>query len=153
MPTSSYRRLLPPDWEESPTQPWPPLPPAQQPPEGQPKLVLFSADFWHVSSPDSYKSLYPPLEILVDSLITAILESPDGTLLQNRLGVYMSALYSQAECLKDRSFAGKLSPDNRHYHQDGVTGMPVTTIPVIKRQREFRDKIRESRITTQPKTV
>lgn len=85
------------------------------------------------------ESMFPPLEVLVYSLITAILESPDGTFLQVRLGVYICALYSEVEGIRDPGSAEKLSPENRHYHQEGVNGMTVTTIPGIKRQREFRD--------------
>ncbi|KAK7913996.1 hypothetical protein PG985_011699 [Apiospora marii] len=142
LPTSSYRRFLPPDWVENPVEPWPPLPPGQEVPR-QPELVLLSADFWHVSL-DGHESMYPPLETLADSLITAMLDSPDGTMLQVRLGVYICALYSQMQALKDPGFAEKLSPANRHFHNDGVNGMLVTTIPGINRQREFRDKPRKS---------
>lgn len=148
MPASSYRRLLPPDWVEKPVRPWPPLSPSQHV-HRQPELVLLSADFWHVSpdghvSIEGYESLFPPLEMLVDSLITAILESPDGTFLQNHLSVYICAVYSQLEGARHRDFAAKLSPASRHYHRDGVNGVTVTTIPGIKRQREFRDKLRDS---------
>ncbi|KAI1840561.1 hypothetical protein JX266_013225 [Neoarthrinium moseri] len=142
LPPSSYRRLLPPDWVEDPVEPWPPLPPDQVV-ERQPELVLFSADFWHVSLHGN-KSMFPPLEMLVDSLITAILDSPDGTFLQVRLGVYICALYSEVAPLRHPDFAASLSPTNRHFHHDGVNGMLVTTIPAINRQRKFRDALAES---------
>ncbi|KAI0123241.1 hypothetical protein BJ170DRAFT_104003 [Xylariales sp. AK1849] len=142
LPVSSYRRLLPPDWVDDPVVTWPPLPPSQEV-ERQPELVLLSADFWHVS-PNGHESLFPPLEILVDSLITATLDSPNGTFLQNHLSVYICALFSQVKGVKHPDFAAKLSPANRHFHYDGVNGMTVTTIPGINRQREFQEKLRES---------
>ncbi|KAH6646982.1 hypothetical protein BKA67DRAFT_581176 [Truncatella angustata] len=148
MPTSSYRRLLPPDWVDDPVEPWPPLPPDQQV-QTQPELVLFSADFWNISLYGN-KSMFPPLEMLVDSLITATLDSPDGSFLQSRLSVYICALYSEITGVKHDDLVASLSPANRHFHHDGVNGIRVTTIPGIKRQREFRDKLRESCIVSEP---
>jgi hypothetical protein len=82
--------------------------------------------------------------MLADSLITAILDSRDGSFLQSHLGVYICALFHEVALVRTPNFAAKLSPINRPFHHDGVKGMIMTTIPSIKRQRTLRDKARES---------
>ncbi|KAK7955856.1 uncharacterized protein PG986_005078 [Apiospora aurea] len=151
MPQGTMRRLLPPDWVENPVRPWPPPPPSQIVPR-QPELVLHSADYWQVpvdqitaqDQAQEDNNFVPPLATLADSLITAYLDSPDGTSLQMYLMLYVSALYSQIEGTREPGFAEKLSPINRHFHRDALSGRTVAGLPALTRQREIRKVLSET---------
>ncbi|KAK7926757.1 hypothetical protein PG985_003755 [Apiospora marii] len=85
MPTTSVRRLFPPDapsvYEVTP----------------QPKLVLQAAAYWQVPLQVlAQDGFIPPLATLVDSLIKALLDTPDGTHLHLTLKRYVKDLYSPA---------------------------------------------------------
>lgn len=148
MPKASMRRLLPPDWVENPVPPWPPLPPSQVV-LPQPELVLHAAEYWRIpidqlAGQDGDDDFIPPLATLADSLITAVLGSPDGTFLQMFLVRYVMVLYSQIEGTREPGFEGKLSPVNRRFNQDALDGMTVTGLPALNRQREIRKGLWEA---------
>ncbi|KAK8128805.1 hypothetical protein PG984_009913 [Apiospora sp. TS-2023a] len=111
MPKTSMRRLLPPDWVENPVPPWPPLPPSQAV-LPQPELVLHAAEYWHVPVDHllvarDEDDFIPPLAMLADSLITAVLDSPGGTFLQMFMVRYVTVLYSQIEGTREPGFEGE----------------------------------------------
>ncbi|KAK8052454.1 hypothetical protein PG993_003839 [Apiospora rasikravindrae] len=152
MPEGAMRRLLPPDWVENPVRSWPPPPPSQMVPR-QPELVLHAAGFWQVpldllasqaQTQEDDNNYIPPLATLADSLITAYLDSRDGTSLQMYLMLYVSALYSQIEGTREPGFAEGLRSENRHFHRDAVSGRTVAGLPALTRQREIRKRLRET---------
>ena len=144
----SHRRLVPPaDTTVAESIAAPP-----SPPQGAPEpatAVLLPAACWNVSNIEelcvaSPTSLIPPLPVLLDSFIKALLDLPPRgwTLVHDHLATHIAYLYRHCAALKTQEFADQLALEHRQFHYDALSKPGLGTLPFIFEQRKIRDDIR-----------
>ena len=141
------RRLAPPgNVNDAPCRVVSPPPLPSPLPPGPTVTVLLPAADWSFTTEQlvqfSRDGFMPPLVELTDSLIHALLESPDETRYQMHLVIQVCYLYEHVAELKEKSFADRLRFEHRQFHLDGVAGMAMGTRPFIQHERKIWESIK-----------
>ncbi|KAF9877992.1 hypothetical protein CkaCkLH20_04568 [Colletotrichum karsti] len=109
--------------------------------------VLLPAADWNLSTNElvwaaSSNHFFPSLSALTNSLISKLLDAPHDSHLQSTMAMHLLYLYGHVKSLKVQSFIDSISPENRQFHIDAVSGQPVGTLPMIAHEREVRAQVR-----------
>jgi hypothetical protein len=124
-----------------------PPPPSQDPP-GPTITVLLRAQDCHVSiEPLSLRTMEtgnftPPLAVLMNGLISSVLDAPPSTELEWRLVIQLAYLYGHCKATQTAEFAAELEYENRQFHIDALTG-PALVARLIAWNRQVRQELRE----------
>ncbi|KAK4151589.1 hypothetical protein C8A00DRAFT_17003 [Chaetomidium leptoderma] len=148
----SHRRLLPPPGittaEKPPSDPA--APPSQAAP-GPTTTVLLPAACWTASNIDeiflsSPDTLVPPLPVLLDGLIKALLDLPPfDQALSDHLATQISYLYGHCDALKTQDFGRELMLEHRQFHYDALSKPGLGTVPFLMEQQRIREDVRNGK--------
>ncbi|KAF9775473.1 hypothetical protein IL306_006416 [Fusarium sp. DS 682] len=139
--------LEPPAIEEQCETPIGQLPPPPRGPPPPTRTVLLSARDCNTSiEPLSSGPLHdgnfvPPLQFLVDGLISGVLDAPPSSLLERRLAIQLVYLYAHCRDMRSPKLVEQLRFENRQFHIDALTGPSVGKAPLIAWGRQVRREL------------
>ncbi|KAL2753279.1 hypothetical protein ACRALDRAFT_1065392 [Sodiomyces alcalophilus JCM 7366] len=147
-PEITHRRLCPPGANKVEPPRWPPTPPGEVTPKPGTTILLRAADFHFPTkhfapTPTSLEGYFPPLPVLINTLIDSLLEAPHGSRLQGAMALQVCYLYEHVHELKERSFSKEIKYENRQFHHDALLGLDIGTLPVLAAERRIRDELRK----------
>lgn len=102
-------------------------PPPSRGPRPPTTTVLLSMQDFGVTVPEPCPpgnySYVPPLPLLLDGLISGVLDAPHKSVLERRVALQLVYLYGYCKDIKtSRELLRQLKPENRQFHIDALTG-------------------------------
>lgn len=128
----SHLRLIPSNWDAKEEQ--------------RTISILIPADIWNGTAPQLAQAasdpdrFFPPVLVVIDSLIDAWLDAPRGYDLPSYLNVQLAYVCRCVVSVKNASFAEQLRPEHRQFHLDCLGKGSFWTLPF----RDCRLQIRDS---------